>query len=333
MKLFILLLFIISLTSCQKKQHQNAIIHDGNTNIENSAEFTAAASAITRTCNDTNENNIAAIHFDNFGDIYKYFSVFCPRPLETVLFKDAALYDVDRDEDSFIKTIPAGTEIVILAKNSSYSDHYLIKLKNDNSLWSGWIKEDSVPQNVNEYSFLPLRDNVSTRNDFFASFLWRQMDETGDFVVVKKNGDILYIITGEEIMEKFSTDFPGIEVNNWSADQSKIWFTCSGGASIEGIGMIDLKNRAHTFFELPPLYDCRYHVIDPEIGEIYYGDYFRPFDSESAEDLKKLKETYNLYSYNFFTKEHKKIDSNIGEGFNIKYDKKNGFTYEKEDYF
>jgi hypothetical protein len=292
----------------------------------------------------TPENHVSNIKLDDFIDIYsfsKYNNEYLSdrlRYFEAVLFEDTILYEIDGNENSFIEIIKAGTEIIILAKNNSRNNlFYLIKLIDDNNLWNGWIKKDSVPQNINEeIANIPYREkslktllqDVSIKNNIFVNHTsWM-----GEFIVVKKNGEIICRVPDEEIM-KVNEDAVDGSVIGWSTDHSKIWFKCNMDAYVACFGIIDVNTGEYSVFERPPSFGSHQMAINFDNGEIYYTDYRFQFDTETGQATKKSRTIFHLYSYNFFTKEFNEIDTNIGEGFKINFDKNNGFIYEKTDFY
>lgn len=260
------------------------------------------------------------------------------RYYETVLPEDATLYGIDGDENSAIETITAGTEIIILARSNSRNDqHYLIKTADDDNLWSGWIKRDSISNQLNEeindtrtgekFSYMLLA-NVSVSNDTLAVHTaWM-----GEFIVVKKTGKFISRILDSEIIKVFPDAVDG-NIIGWSTDQTKVWFYCNMDAYVASFGIIDIATGKYALFERPPSYCSYQKAINFDTGDIYYTDYPFQFDTESAKATKKSGKIFHLYSYNFFSRELTEIGTNPGEGFQINFDKINGFSYEKNDYY
>ena len=125
----------------------------------------------------------------------------------TTIFKDTMLYAVDGDQNTAMQNIPAGTGITVLARNNSRDDlHFLVKKAGDENMWSGWIKSESIMPEareiisrpwISEGRWLQLQTfgaNSSTRNDF----LIMETAWNGDFIVVRRDGEILHRIPIEE---------------------------------------------------------------------------------------------------------------------------------------
>jgi hypothetical protein len=254
-----------------------------------------------------------------------------------ILNIETPMYEIDGDETSLIKNLPAGTEIIILAKNNSGNDRfYLVKTRDDTKLWSGWIQSRFINNDFNTYIdnipygekyLYTLLEGVSTRNDILVNHTsW------GEFIAVRNTGEIIYRITNEEIM-KIEPDAENGSIIGWSKDKTKIWFECYIYAYTVCFGVIDINEKMYTILERPPFYGSRESVVDFETGDIYYTDYPPQFDSENAKGTKRSGTVFHLYSYNFYSMELHEIDTNIGEGFNIKYDQNQGLIYEKSNYY
>ncbi|MDR0320723.1 MAG: hypothetical protein LBI28_04400 [Treponema sp.] len=302
----------------------------------------------------TSGTDITDIHLNDFLDIYrlnKYrdqsrysyeYEADAYRYFETVLSENTRLYTDDGDENSYVTTITAGTEIVLLARNNSRDNrYYLIKLKNDTNLWSGWIKISAVSQSLNEeisntrYGerfLMTLHENVSTRGDLFTTHIYGS--EPGEFVVVRKNGEIIFRLQNPEIMKIFPSAITGYIIG-WSTDQTKIWFVGNEMAIVDCFGIIDMNTLKYILLECPPSYGSSsfaQKATNFDTGEMYYTDFHYQFDVIGAQMTKESGEIFHLYFYNFITKEQREIDTNIGEGFQISYDRTNGFKYEKDNH-
>jgi hypothetical protein len=292
----------------------------------------------------TPEIDVTGVILNDFLDIFRFNKnkrksniefLDWVRYFETVLLGDTILYETNNAENSdgdAIAVIPSGTEIIILATISYYEDNYLIKLKNDTNLWTGWIRKSAVSENTisqidNERKYLMPISSVSTRGDIFAS----DMFQTDEFIAVRKNGEVIYRIQDTEIKNLFPSAINNGELIGWTSDQRKIWFRYINPIYVECFGIIDIDTGRYIVFESPHSHVMFPYEINYDTGEIYYADLPYLFDDESARATKESGEIFHLYSYNFITKEKRVIDTNIGEGFDISFDRKYGFRYQKKN--
>ena len=255
----------------------------------------------------------------------------------TTLFQDTILYAVDGDLDTAMQNIPAGTGITVLAQNNSRDDlHFLVKKAGDENMWSGWIRSESIMPEVIEIISIPwisegrwlrlqmFTANSSTRNDFLIT----ETAWNGDFIVVRRDGEILHRIP---IEEEFGIGQSG-RVAAWTTDGAKAWIQVSMYTTPSKFYLLDIISGELTMFPRPPALESRF-AIDPYTGDIWYSDFPFQFCVDTARATKESGVIFHLFTFNFFTRERRIVDTNIGEGFFISFDKSNGFTFERMNFF
>ena len=294
-------IFISTIISCSKNNNEQ-----GTANIED-------------------EGNISLS--DDFLNLFNDDRL---RYFETTLFHDAPLYIVGGDETTILESVPAGTFVRILAQsNLGDNRYYLVRIDGDSNMWSGWIKDESVAPDSNEairsmtftkeqIVFLPA--NVSTRNDILvATASWNE-----EFIMVKRSGEIIYRMP---VIETFPLGNHG-DVIGWTSDATKVWIAIHMDASTVNFAIIDIVTKELTIFDAP--FDLGSDwSINYDTGDMWYDDYPSQFDGDIARATKASGKEFHLFAFNFFTKEQKIVDTNIGEGFNISFNKIGGFTYER----
>jgi hypothetical protein len=351
MRVIISLFAIVILISCTKNSSGKI-----NSELANKKEYHSEETQNIEKINDTNanvntifssiewltpENDVTDLYINDFLDIYRFsknyhdeYTADRLRYFEIALLEETMLYEINRDGKSLVRTLPIGTEIIILIQINTRDDlRYLIKLKDDSNLWSGWINEEAVPTEINEEvdnipygeNFLiTRRGNIITRNEILSEHThWM-----GEFILVNKDGKVMCIIKDTEIMKIFPLAVDG-GFFGWTTDYTKLWIHSNYDNYVPCFGIIDITIGKYSLFEPPPLYVHHQSVMNPDTGEIYYTDYHFQYDPETRQETKRSGKIFHLYSYNFFTKEFKEIDTNVGEGFKINFDRNNGFTYEK----
>jgi hypothetical protein len=285
-----------------------------------------------------NDKEIVIVNGKEFIDIFINTIGYGIRYYNTILDIETPMYETD-DKTSLIRNLPVGTQIVFLAKNNSRVDDrfYLIKTEDDSKLWSGWIQSNFINNDLNtEIDNIPYREKylrtllegISIRNDILATHVgWM-----GEFIAVRNTGEIIGRLTNEEIM-KIEEDAGDGSIIGWSKDKTKVWFYCNMDSYIVCFGVIDINKKMYMILERPPFFGSHEYTIDFDTGDIYYTDYRFQFDPESGKSTKKAGTVFHLYSYNFYSEELHEIDTNIGEGFIIKYDQNQGLSYEKSNYY
>lgn len=332
--LILIAIFLVFGCTRQTKENESVLETQINENIiENNSEITSnwreSPQLDDNFCNEFIDIfRFTFYHNERVSDKFRYF--------ETTLSENTPLYEVDGDENTLIKILPSQTKITILARENSWDNrYYLIKVDGDDKLWSGWIQGKYISNKVNKEidnthygdKFLKvLSMGVSTRNDIFVN----QTGWMGEFIVVKNTGEILLRLTMEELVNINSDAVDG-SIIGWSDNNTKIWFDCNMDSHTACFGIIDIEKLTYKLLDRPPHFGSYQGAIDFDTGRIYYSDYYFQFDMEGARQTKESGQIFTLYSYNFFTEELTKIDTNIGEGFRINFDKISGFTYEKEN--
>ena len=329
MKKWIIFLVAMSIIGCadnEKEQVIQGILPD---TVPDEIVITSIDTLITGNIRNNSENAFISDDFLNIFQPHHY------RYFEVILPNNTSLYTVDGDETTAIESIPVGTSVRIIAQNNSDSNPYfLVKINGDSNMWSGWIRGESIARDVRENipsiggpgrRFLhTLPQNVSTRNDILIT---RWAD---DIIVVKRSGKIAYRISVEELFD------PGTDASvlRWTTDETKVWLDFFEGPTPFKFGILDINTGEITLLNPPPSFDSgSVPALDPDTGDMWYSDYPIHFDVFGAQMTRESGRTFHLFAFNFFTEERRIVDTNIGEGFFISFDKNNGFTFERLNLF
>ena len=318
--IFITIITIIGCTNRENGQTVQNILPDTDSN-----EFIIA---------ENNKNDPENVFIpDAFLDLFQNQNL---RYFETVLLNNTPLYTVDADETTAKGYIPAGTSIRILAQNNlGNNKYYLVRVNNDSNIWSGWIKREYVVPDINEAILnrllrqrwvMVLRTGVSARNDILVTTSTR--DEY--IFVIRRDGYILHRITVGELF-RYN---PQVGVLPWTTDETIVWLDFFDGPGPFNFGTLDIHTGEITLLNLPPGFGSgAWYALDPDTGDIWYSDYPIHFDAFSAQRTRESGRIFTLFAFNFFTEERRIIDTNIGEGFLIFFDKINGFTFERMNFY
>jgi len=331
----ILYIFLVVLISCsQNSEKQDVVVIEEN--IAKKALPELQPQEVLEMTENVSEN------LENIFD-HDFLNLFTQnrrnlRYFKTVLLQNTLLYAVDGDESTSIKTIPSGTAITILAQNNSnINRYYLVKIDGDDNMWSGWIKEEYIENYMNEailigrFSTGPtgrwlrtLSANISTRNDILITTTgW-----SGDIIVVRRNGEIMHRISVEEL---FAVGY-NASVMRWATDENKVWVRFNADAVTAGFGIFDIKTGELILFD-PPYGFAMNFALDPDSGYIWYDDFPFIACAFTFEDIRNSGRIFHLFAYNFFTEEERVIiDTNIGQGFIIRFDRINGLSFERANF-
>ena len=319
---------IISIIGCTNSEIDQEIQNISPDTV--SSEIVTISTEITVAESSRNDSENAFIS-DDFLDIFYPHNF---RYFETTLLDNTPLYIVDGDETTAIESIPAGTSIRIIAQNNSDANqYYLVRISGDNNMWSGWIRSEYVVPDINEAirnrSWLSRRwvkvlfANVSTRNNILVT-----RAQNRDIIVVKRSGKIAHRISVEELFD------PGAEASvlRWTTDETIVWLQFFEGPVTFHFGTLDISTGEITLFNPPPGIG-EWFSLNPDTGDMWYSDFPVQFDVVQAQMTRESGRIFHLFAFNFFTRERTLIDSNIGEGFFISFDRTNGFTFERMNFF
>ena len=201
-------------------------------------------------------------------------------------------------------------------------------------MWSGWIKSESIAQDIREVinnsgrterRWLQIFSaNVSTRNDILvATGLWSR-----DIIIVRRNGEILHSILADELFAHGHR----ASVVSWTTNEDKVWIRFSMDAGTAGFGIFDIKTGELILFAPPPGFAMDF-ALDPDSGYIWYDDFPFIADAFTFKYIRGSGRIFHLFAYNFFSEEDRIImDTNIGQGFIIQFDRNNGLSFERANF-